>query len=127
MYVDDFNMYMGDFFDLPKDCFPADAKYYFNILVYEVCVRPGDIESLVGMNTSDVWFLDKILDPRPVAYHFYEDADYDWEEEELDFCIYCFPHSVIETRPSGISFYNMYGYPTKDPWSLEDIDYDEEE
>ena len=115
----DWNENEGDtFFDLDPNALPADANtFYFNILIKDIALRPGDLElpSITGM--SDLWYIDHITDARPWVAHFYIDKD------NADDTVVEYPHCVIEIRDSGeVSWYHMIDYDTDDRWKLWDDD-----
>lgn len=116
MLFEDFDF--GDFFDLPENSYPADGRYYFNILLYNVHVRTGGLSSPSSTGVSDIWFLDKVTDPRPIAVHLFEDSDID-NLTNGDYIIDQVPHTVIEVRDSGeVSWYTMFVGKTDTPWNF---------
>lgn len=121
MYVD--GMYLGGFFDMPDKSYPADARYYFNVLLYDIAVRPGDISLPQLQDMDEVWYLQNITEPRPTAVHIWVDHN-KWRDNDPIYDMEEIPHSVIEVRPNEITWYRMTDRETVNPWTFE---VDEEE
>ena len=83
------------FEDFPIESLPAGAQYYFNVLLINV--------PTVDLEFEDYWNIEKICDPRPIAYHFYR------VEQEEEMVMEIEPNVVIETHPTlGVHWYSMY-------------------
>lgn len=114
---DDFSA-IDTFFDIEPKALPSDANtFYFNVLIKDIALRPGDLELPSITDMSDLWYIEHVMDARPWVAHFYID------EDNAKDTVIEYPHCVIEIRDSGeISWYHMIDYETEDRWKLWDDD-----
>lgn len=105
-----------NFFDIEGKALPRDGEYYFNILVITIGFQKLEA-------AQEIWYLNFIKLPRPVAICCYEDAELRPEEIEVNL----YPNSVVEVSSLGVVWYEMISYDTNDFWDLEDVAEVEEE
>lgn len=109
------------FFDESEYDLPKDAQYYFNILVICVAVSPRYAQNIFDKDIIDIWDIQQITNPRPNVVHVFVDKHID---EDIDFLIECFPHSVVEIDQQKIGFYDMIDFDTNDPWRIDPYELD---
>lgn len=94
-------------FNIPPSSMPADASYYFNVLVVNIAVK----ESLqFGRDEiySDIWDTSHITDPRPFVIHLYAEDDEEFNDDE-NYIVELITNMAVEISESlGVSFYSMF-------------------
>lgn len=118
---------MMSFFDWEPNSLPAQAQYFFNIVVVIILADNETMDELIGKGIQTYWNIENITEPRPYVIGLVrltdEEIAAEGEEfgEELQYIMEIHSHCVVEVDPQlGVSWYNMFNdeESEQDPWRL---------
>lgn len=105
---------------------PANAQYYFNIVVVTILVSQETMNELFDIDLETYWSIENINEPRPYIVGIIklnEEELQDLNEEfgtEVTYTMEVYPHCVVEVdQQLGVSWFPMFDDEQElDPWSL---------
>lgn len=69
-----------NFYDIPEDAFPQGAQFFHHVTVVSITIA----DDVWNMDCDTVWYLERIMDPKPFALFCYQEERECLNADNLD-------------------------------------------
>lgn len=69
-----------NFYDIPEDAFPQGAQFFHHVTVASIAIA----DDVWSMDCDTVWYLERLMDPKPFALFCYQEEREHLNADNLD-------------------------------------------